>query len=44
VTEDDLEKIMENRDIVAETLRGYGFMYIALDLQGYRTGSMNEYR
>jgi len=42
VAEDDLEKIMENRDIVAETLRGYGFMYIALDLKGYRTGSMNE--
>ncbi|OPY78875.1 MAG: NH(3)-dependent NAD(+) synthetase [Syntrophorhabdus sp. PtaU1.Bin058] len=42
VAEDDLGKIMENRGIVAETLRGYGFMYIALDLQGYRTGSMNE--
>lgn len=42
VTEDDLGKIMENRGVVAETLRGYGFMYIALDLQGYRTGSMNE--
>lgn len=41
-TEDDLGKIMENRGVVAETLRGYGFMYIALDLQGYRTGSMNE--
>jgi len=44
VTEDDIEMIMGNRDVVAETLRGYGFMYIALDLQGYRTGSMNEYR
>ena len=42
VTGEDLEKIMENRDAVAETLRKYGFMYIALDLQGYRTGSMNE--
>jgi uncharacterized protein len=42
VTEDDIEKVMGNKDIVAERLREYGFMYIALDLKGYRTGSMNE--
>ena len=23
-------------------LKGFGFAYVALDLQGYRTGSMNE--
>ncbi len=27
---------------VTETLRGLGFTYVALDLQGYRTGSLNE--
>ncbi len=42
VAENELEKIMENRDNVAEALREYGFMYIALDLEGYRSGSMNE--
>ncbi|MBP6941424.1 MAG: ATP-dependent sacrificial sulfur transferase LarE [Syntrophorhabdaceae bacterium] len=42
VAEGDLEKIMMNRDAVAERLREYGFMYIALDLEGYRSGSMNE--
>jgi uncharacterized protein len=29
-------------DRVHETLQGLGFAYIALDLKGYRTGSMNE--
>jgi uncharacterized protein len=42
VAEDDIEKIMGNKDAVAERLREYGFMYIALDLKGYRSGSMNE--
>jgi len=42
VAEGDLEKIMMNRDAVAESLREYGFLYIALDLEGYRSGSMNE--
>lgn len=42
VAQDELMKIMENRDAVAERLREYGFMYIALDLEGYRSGSMNE--
>lgn len=32
----------ENRTRVVQTLRGLGFSYVALDLQGYRTGSMNE--
>ncbi|MCD8367102.1 MAG: ATP-dependent sacrificial sulfur transferase LarE [Clostridiales bacterium] len=32
----------ETRTEVVQTLRGLGFPYVALDLQGYRTGSMNE--
>lgn len=27
---------------VYETIKGYGFSYVSLDLKGYRTGSMNE--
>ena len=27
---------------IAAAFRGFGFAYAALDLQGYRTGSMNE--
>ena len=34
--------LLENREQIVSRLRGYGFTYIALDMQGYRTGSMNE--
>ena len=27
---------------VIQELKGLGYLYIALDLEGYRTGSMNE--
>ena len=42
VLPDDIMKIMEVRDKVSSTLKGYGFSYVSLDLTGYRTGSMNE--
>ncbi|MBR1865956.1 MAG: ATP-dependent sacrificial sulfur transferase LarE [Lachnospiraceae bacterium] len=32
----------EIREQVVKRLKEYGFSYVALDLQGYRTGSMNE--
>jgi uncharacterized protein len=40
----DLAKIVQEdmRTQVVESLRKIGFVYVALDLQGYRTGSMNE--
>ena len=40
----EFEKIMqeENRTKICHTLKQYGFTYVTLDLQGYRTGSMNE--
>ena len=44
VLPEDFEKIMEEgtrRRIVRE-LKALGFSYVTLDLQGYRTGSMNE--
>ena len=27
---------------IAAAFKGFGFAYVTLDLQGYRTGSMNE--
>lgn len=41
---EDIPKLAEEgvRRRVAEALKGFGFAYVALDLQGYRTGSMNE--
>jgi len=37
----DFDAIMANRDKITEVLNQYGFLYITLDLKGYRTGSMN---
>lgn len=38
----EFEKIMDSRRQITEKFREYGFDYISLDLEGYRTGSMNE--
>lgn len=40
----EFEKIVqeENRTKIFHKLKQYGFTYVTLDLQGYRTGSMNE--
>ena len=40
----DFERFMEEsvRETVYEKLKKYGFTYVALDVQGYRTGSLNE--
>jgi len=32
----------ENRNEIVNMLKGFGYMYITIDLEGYRTGSMNE--
>ncbi|MFB4165371.1 ATP-dependent sacrificial sulfur transferase LarE [Alteribacillus sp. JSM 102045] len=39
---EDFPKMMECHDEVNEALKAAGFQYVALDLQGYRTGSMND--
>ncbi|HEY6837551.1 MAG TPA: ATP-dependent sacrificial sulfur transferase LarE, partial [Geobacteraceae bacterium] len=44
LAEDELTRLLDQelrREVVA-FFRGKGFTYVALDLQGYRTGSMNE--
>ena len=38
----DMAILFEKRQEVAESLRSLGFTYVALDLLGYRPGSMNE--
>ena len=40
--EADIEIVMGHRKEIVEKFKDLGFRYIALDLQGYRTGSMNE--
>lgn len=34
--------VMEHHDEIVKELKKFGFSYVALDLQGYRTGSLNE--
>jgi len=44
VLPEELEKLVERdtrREIVSG-LKSYGFTYVSMDLEGYRTGSMNE--
>lgn len=38
----ELERLLSLRDTVVKALREAGFAYITMDLQGYRTGAMNE--
>ena len=41
---DELERFVkkEIRNLVTEKFKKYGFSYVTQDLEGYRTGSMNE--
>jgi uncharacterized protein len=40
----DFEELVRSpvRELVVERLKELGYLYVALDLQGYRTGSLNE--
>ena len=38
----DFEKLLAHREQITSSLKSYGFSYVTMDLQGYRTGSMNE--
>lgn len=42
VMPDEFLQILNNRAVIIERLKALGFLYITLDLTGYRTGSMNE--
>jgi uncharacterized protein len=42
VEDRDIATAMEQRDKISERLRELGFTYVAIDLKGYRTGSLNE--
>lgn len=42
VLPNEFDKILANREEISRKLKEYGFTYVTMDLQGYRTGSMNE--
>lgn len=42
VERDSLASVLEKKEQIVSALKGVGFAYVTLDLQGYRTGSLNE--
>ncbi len=42
VMPDELQKVIDYHETIYKRLKEIGFRYVTLDLQGYRTGSMNE--
>ncbi|MCD1259865.1 ATP-dependent sacrificial sulfur transferase LarE [Paenibacillus athensensis] len=42
VMPEEIGKVLEHRDAIHAKFTKLGFTYVTLDLQGYRTGSMNE--
>ena len=42
VEPEEMEALFANRDAVVEGLKGAGYKFVALDLEGYATGSLNR--
>lgn len=42
VLPENFDTVLKNRELIFATFKNIGFAYVSLDLQGYRTGSMNE--
>ena len=38
----DMNRLSEMRSLISEGIRNAGFRYVTVDLEGYRTGSMND--
>lgn len=38
----EMQRLLEMRETIAEELKKAGFTYISLDIEGFRSGSMNE--
>ncbi len=38
----EMQKIMDNHNLIAHKLKEFGFTYVTLDLLGYQMGSMNK--
>ena len=42
VDETDIVTMIQHKDQISLRLKELGFDYVTIDLEGYRTGSMNE--
>jgi uncharacterized protein len=40
--ETEIERGFQLRDTIVREVKAFGYAYVTIDLQGYRTGSMNE--
>jgi uncharacterized protein len=38
----DIGKVLRERESIVKALKEVGFVYVTLDIQGFRSGSMNE--
>jgi uncharacterized protein len=38
----DVQAVVEERERIVRRLKGLGYKYVALDLAGFRSGSMND--
>jgi uncharacterized protein len=42
IFKEDIPKLIFKRNLIVEKLKRLGYNYVTIDLEGYRTGSMNE--
>ena len=42
VPTEEIAKLVSLRDEITKALKGFGFTYVSLDLEGFRSGSLNE--
>lgn len=42
VEPDEVATVLQHRGAIARRLKRFGFLYVTLDLEGFRSGSMNE--
>jgi len=42
VLKDDFQTIIKNSEKISKKLKELGFRYITLDIEGFRSGSLNE--
>lgn len=42
VFKEEIPRLLKRRDLVVENLKKLGYNYVTVDLEGYRTGSLNE--
>lgn len=42
IDKNDFDKFLIQKEKIVEKLKSFGFVYVTLDLQGFRSGSMNE--